>query len=102
MTSNFLRFVILIVLLELKTILAARTVESNELMNNAPSSMIMTHNFPTVMKSMQESSEDVGNQLCEIEYQVTRKRIGKCVKLSHGLNGCISGEYMNPFHPDCF
>lgn len=32
----------------------------------------------------------------------TKKRAGKCIKLSHGVTGCVSGDYMNPFHPDCF
>ncbi|XP_043510814.1 uncharacterized protein LOC122529093 isoform X1 [Frieseomelitta varia] len=43
-----------------------------------------------------------GSRICQIEYQVTKKMPGNCFKLSRGVTGCVSGDYMNPFHPDCF
>ncbi|XP_076650008.1 uncharacterized protein LOC143357415 [Halictus rubicundus] len=83
-------------------ILAARTLTSNEMMNNVQTPVIMTHNLPNMIDSIQENLEDSGTRLCEIEYQVTRKTIGKCVKLGRGLTGCVSEKYVNPFHQDCF
>ncbi|XP_078043044.1 uncharacterized protein LOC144473229 [Augochlora pura] len=102
MTSSYLYCIVLIALFEYRIILAARTLASNEMMNNVQSPVIMTHNLPNVIQSMQENLENSGNRLCEIEYQVTRKTIGKCVKLGHGLNGCVAENYVNPFHQDCF
>ncbi|XP_033340342.1 uncharacterized protein LOC117228611 [Megalopta genalis] len=100
-SSSYLYCIILIALSECRMILAARTLASNEMMNNnVQSPVIMTH-LPNVIQSMQENLENSDNRLCEIEYQVTRKTIGKCVKLGHGLNGCVSENYVNPFHQDC-
>ncbi|CAD1478323.1 unnamed protein product [Heterotrigona itama] len=53
--------------------------------------------------SMQrDSDDDEGSKICQMEYQVTKKMPGKCFKLSRGITGCVSGDYVNPFHPDCF
>ncbi|XP_076286362.1 uncharacterized protein LOC143212003 isoform X2 [Lasioglossum baleicum] len=97
-TSNLLYFVVLITLWEYKMILAARTMASNEMTNNVQTPVIIAHNLP----NMENLDLDSGARLCEIEYQVTRKTIGKCVKLGRGLTGCVSEKYVNPFHQDCF
>ncbi|XP_076622668.1 uncharacterized protein LOC143342547 [Colletes latitarsis] len=92
MTSWFVPIVALITFMELATGTSS----------SVQSPVIMTHNFPDVMKTIQDNPDDRGDRLCQIEYQMTRRRAGKCVKIGNGMTGCISGDYMNPFHPDCF
>ncbi|KAF5296250.1 hypothetical protein FQA39_LY12587 [Lamprigera yunnana] len=38
---------------------------------------------------------------CQIEYQVVKKTMGHCVKLGRNVRGCVSGNYLHPFHPEC-
>lgn len=46
-----------------------------------------------------------GTMGCSVEFQVMKKLPGRCVRLG-GKNGgrvygCVSGNHMIPFHPDC-
>ncbi|CAK9798059.1 hypothetical protein ANTQUA_LOCUS1487 [Anthophora quadrimaculata] len=101
MTSNVICFIVSIVILALATKSTPRTIESADLTNNVRGPVIITHDYPNMIKAI-DNTDDSDGRFCEIEYQVTRKRAGKCMKLSHGVTGCISDDYMNPFHPDCF
>ncbi|CAG5088429.1 Protein of unknown function [Cotesia congregata] len=38
---------------------------------------------------------------CIIEYQITKRKIGECGKLTGSIRGCVSDSLVNPFHPDC-
>ncbi|KAH0560523.1 hypothetical protein KQX54_005507 [Cotesia glomerata] len=38
---------------------------------------------------------------CIIEYQITKRKIGECAKLTGSIRGCVSDSLVNPFHPDC-
>ncbi|XP_029032579.1 uncharacterized protein LOC114871168 isoform X1 [Osmia bicornis bicornis] len=102
MTSNFICLLVLIASLNFATRISSRTVESGDLMNSIQSPVMMTHSYPNMIKTMQEKIDEGGERFCQIEYQVTRKRSGKCMQISNGITGCISGEYIDPFHPDCF
>ncbi len=40
---------------------------------------------------------------CSVEFQVMKKLPGRCVRLGgkNGGRGCVSGNHLVPFHPDC-
>lgn len=41
---------------------------------------------------------------CSVEFQVMKKLPGRCVRLggrNGGGRGCVSGNHIIPFHPDC-
>lgn len=39
---------------------------------------------------------------CSVEFQVMKKFPGRCVRLGkNGGRGCVSGNHIIPFHPDC-
>ncbi|XP_076761033.1 uncharacterized protein LOC143429353 [Xylocopa sonorina] len=102
MTSNFVYLVILIIISGLVARISSRTVDSEELINNIQRPAIQTYSYPAMTKSVHDNSNENDGTFCLIEYQVTRKRTGKCMKLGHDVTGCVSGDYMDPFHPDCF
>ncbi|CAL7936369.1 unnamed protein product [Xylocopa violacea] len=102
MTSNFVYFIVLIIISGLVTRISSRTIESAELINNIQRPAIRAYSYPAMTKSMHDNLNDSDGRFCLIEYQVTRKKTGKCMKLGHSVTGCVSGDYMNPFHPDCF
>ncbi|XP_016770753.2 uncharacterized protein LOC107965265 [Apis mellifera] len=102
MVSNLVYFIISIIISALAMRTSSETIETRELINSVQSPIIMAQNYPSMIKSMQDNSYDNDDRPCQIEYQITKKRAGKCIKLSHGVTGCVSGDYMNPFHPDCF
>ncbi|XP_015509173.2 uncharacterized protein LOC107216491 [Neodiprion lecontei] len=56
----------------------------------------------SVSNLLRESLEDnsVGNS-CQVEYQVTKRAVGRCVKLGRDIRACVSGTYLDPFHPEC-
>lgn len=48
--------------------------------------------------------ENGGNFIgCSVEFQVMKKIPGRCVRLGgkNGGRGCVSGNHIIPFHPDC-
>ncbi|KAG7211973.1 hypothetical protein KM043_011174 [Ampulex compressa] len=78
------------------------TVEAKDLLSDVKNPMLISNNFPVLMKSMEQTLNDEdATKNCYIEYQITRRRIGRCVKLSDGMSGCVSGQLLNPLHPDC-
>ncbi|CAK9829348.1 hypothetical protein ANTRET_LOCUS6704 [Anthophora retusa] len=101
LTSNVICFVVSMVILALATRSTPRTIESADLTNRVRGPVIITHDYPNMIKGI-DNTDDSDGRFCEIEYQVMKKRAGKCMKLGHGITGCISDDYMNPFHPDCF
>ncbi|XP_012344013.1 uncharacterized protein LOC105735914 [Apis florea] len=102
MISNLVYFIISIIISALAMRTSSETIETEELINSVQSPIIMVQDYPSMIKSMQDNSYDNNDRPCQIEYQIIKKRAGKCVKLSRGVTGCVSGDYMNPFHPDCF
>jgi hypothetical protein len=38
---------------------------------------------------------------CHVEFTVLKKAVGHCVKLGKATKACVSGTYIQPFHPDC-
>lgn len=43
-----------------------------------------------------------GTSGCNVEFQVMKKFPGRCVRLGkNGGRGCVSGNHIIPFHPDC-
>ncbi|XP_056648344.1 uncharacterized protein LOC130452877 [Diorhabda sublineata] len=38
---------------------------------------------------------------CHMEYQVMKKVVGTCVRLGRTARGCVAGNYLHPFHPEC-
>lgn len=47
--------------------------------------------------------ENGANGICSVEFQVMKKLPGRCVRLGGkgGGRGCVSGNHIIPFHPDC-
>ncbi|KAJ6647591.1 hypothetical protein Bhyg_02814 [Pseudolycoriella hygida] len=44
----------------------------------------------------------IGTSGCSVEFQVMKKFPGRCVRLGkNGGHGCVSGNHIIPFHPDC-
>lgn len=44
----------------------------------------------------------IGTMGCIVEFQVMQKFPGRCVRLGKsGGRGCVSGNHIIPFHPDC-
>lgn len=44
----------------------------------------------------------IGSSGCSVEFQVMKKFPGRCVRLGKsGGRGCVSGNHIIPFHPDC-
>lgn len=39
--------------------------------------------------------------LCHVEYQVMKRVRGHCIKLGTSSRGCVAGNYLQPFHPEC-
>ncbi|XP_017756970.1 PREDICTED: uncharacterized protein LOC108548510 [Eufriesea mexicana] len=99
---KFIYFVVLIMISALAMKTVSRTVESPESMNGVQTPIIMTHRYPNLIELMEDNSDNIDNRICQIEYQVTRKKTGKCLRLGHEVIGCVSGDYMDLFHPDCF
>lgn len=49
-------------------------------------------------------SEENGSKIgfpCHVEYQVTKRVLGHCMKLGKTARGCVAGNYLEPFHPEC-
>lgn len=46
----------------------------------------------------------IGNSqiTCTVEFQVMKKYPGHCVRLGKNGRGCVAGNHIVPFHPDCF
>ncbi|XP_043510816.1 uncharacterized protein LOC122529093 isoform X3 [Frieseomelitta varia] len=103
MMSSFGHFFVLIIISALAMRTSSRTIDSAELVNRIETPAIVAYNYPSIgpMQRDLDDSND-GSRICQIEYQVTKKMPGNCFKLSRGVTGCVSGDYMNPFHPDCF
>ncbi|XP_012269325.1 uncharacterized protein LOC105693774 [Athalia rosae] len=38
---------------------------------------------------------------CYVEYQVTKRTAGRCIKLARNIRACAAGSYLDPFHPEC-
>lgn len=49
------------------------------------------------------NSNPVSNAQCNIEFQVMKVFPGHCMRLGRngGGRGCVSGNHIIPFHPDC-
>lgn len=43
-----------------------------------------------------------GQTACTVEFQVMKKYPGRCVRLGKSVRGCVAGNHIVPFHPDCF
>lgn len=43
-----------------------------------------------------------GQIACTVEFQVMKKYPGHCVRLGKSGRGCVAGNHIVPFHPDCF
>lgn len=41
------------------------------------------------------------NTACHMEYQVMKRVVGQCVKLGRTAKGCVAGNYLHPYHPEC-
>ncbi|XP_017783973.1 PREDICTED: uncharacterized protein LOC108567796 isoform X2 [Nicrophorus vespilloides] len=48
-----------------------------------------------------ETDETVGSSVCHMEYQVVKRVVGRCIKLGRAARGCVAGNYLHPFHPEC-
>ncbi|XP_023312686.1 uncharacterized protein LOC111692798 [Anoplophora glabripennis] len=49
-----------------------------------------------------EDNEDVPEHApCHLEYQVMKRVVGTCIKLGRTARGCVSGNYLQPLHPEC-
>ncbi|BES98520.1 Hypothetical protein NTJ_11335 [Nesidiocoris tenuis] len=59
----------------------------NEVQSNAIPNMMM--------------NEQLRNGACQMEIRYTKQVIGKCAKLGPGVEGCVAGSYIHPFHSDC-
>ncbi|KAK9299363.1 hypothetical protein QLX08_007603 [Tetragonisca angustula] len=82
---------------------SSRAIDLAELVNRIETPAIVAYNYPNVIGSTQRDLDaNDGSRICQIEYQVTKTMPGNCFKLSRGVTGCVSGDYTNPFHPDCF
>lgn len=46
-----------------------------------------------------ETAEDEAT--CHMEYQVVKRVAGHCMKLGRSARGCVAGNYLQPFHPEC-
>lgn len=38
---------------------------------------------------------------CHIEYQVMKRVVGHCMRIGRSMRGCVGGNYLHPFHPEC-
>lgn len=43
----------------------------------------------------------ISTPMCTLELQVSKKLQGHCIRLGKSGHGCVSGEHMIPYHPDC-
>lgn len=41
------------------------------------------------------------NTACHMEYQVMKRVVGQCIKLGRTTKGCVAGNYLHPYHPEC-
>ncbi|KAF7278163.1 hypothetical protein GWI33_008778 [Rhynchophorus ferrugineus] len=52
-----------------------------------------------------EVNEDLKGEIehapCHMEYQVMKRVVGTCIKLGKSATGCVAGNYLHPFHPEC-
>ncbi|KAK0172991.1 hypothetical protein PV328_006248 [Microctonus aethiopoides] len=94
LTPNYWRVTFMSVIVML-TSRAIATGLLNTLHNPILSSSSMSNSFQDT-----SANNDAGIP-CYIEYQVTKQKSGRCVKLGSGVRGCLADSYINPFHPDC-
>ncbi|XP_046735921.1 uncharacterized protein LOC124405237 [Diprion similis] len=73
-----------------------------ELLNGVDNADLVPPAHIAVSNSLREALEDnnVGDS-CQVEYQVTKRAVGRCVKLGRDIRACVSGTYLDPFHPEC-
>lgn len=45
--------------------------------------------------------DEVEGGICHVEFQVMKRAVGKCMKIGRTVRGCVSGNYVHPFHPEC-
>ncbi|XP_018328955.1 uncharacterized protein LOC108739526 [Agrilus planipennis] len=65
-------------------------MEANDLSNT-------NGNFKAFLHQREESQKD----RCAIEYKITKKVIGKCIKLGKSAKACVAGKSMDLFNTDC-
>lgn len=42
-----------------------------------------------------------GQIACTVEFQVTKRTVGRCVRLGKSAHGCVAGNHIVPFHSEC-
>lgn len=60
-------------------------------------------NLATFQDEGPASNQIPGEQdiACHMEYQVMKRVVGRCVKLGRSAKGCVAGNYVHPYHPEC-
>ncbi|XP_015591261.1 uncharacterized protein LOC107265886 [Cephus cinctus] len=95
-------FCVLLVLSAMALFDSSASAGIAELFNDIEDPMLPMNHPSIISNSLQDVLEEDGvGTPCHMEYQVTKKKVGRCTKLGHGVRGCVSGTYLNPFHPDC-
>lgn len=61
----------------------------------------MNHFPPNFPPRTNVNSEENNGNTCHIEFQVTKRAIGHCMKLGKTGKGCVSGTYIYPYHSEC-
>ena len=61
---------------------------------------------PIIVQGVNNPNEHIiTNQVaptqCHVEFQVMKRVAGRCMKLGKNSRGCVSGNYIHPFHPQC-
>lgn len=69
---------------------------------DAPPAAAMASSTGSIEGFDENGVNGVGSTGCNVEFQVMKKFPGRCVRLGkNGGRGCVSGNHIIPFHPDC-
>lgn len=73
-------------------------VQSREILIDEDNTNIKT---PTMRNFATEDDVNDNEVPCHMEYQVVKRVVGHCMKLGRSAKGCVAGNYLHPFHPEC-
>lgn len=70
-----------------------------EILVDDESPSVKTNSIQNFVNEDLPSTDDGGP--CHVEYQVMKRVVGHCMKLGRSARGCVAGNYLHPFHPEC-
>lgn len=66
--------------------------------------LLVEEEIPGAMHNFASKSDDVADDNqppCHMEYQVVKRVVGHCIRMGRSARGCVAGNYLSPFHPEC-